>query len=419
MKKIIIIILCCVLLSSCTEISALLLINSGNIKSDTTVDEYIYYQTPPAYHPLSHSIILTVHINQSKKPFNFILDTGALTVISKKIAKELNIKNELTIKANDVDGNTKDQSLVKLQSLKIKDIEVKDIAAGIFDLSMFDNYDLDIDGIVGSNALRFFKVTLDYEKNSIYFSNKKGFSEKQKNAYQLKFEQDITNGFAPKLPCVINNNLTLDAYIDTGFWGYALLPYNYIDKLDIEKNHLITSIGTMSGGMFKNKDSKSALSKLKSIKFNAGTKSISLTKPVVNFNSRRNPMMKNRLYLGKRFLMNYLVTIDYPNNFLTLQPKNQSSSKEIPRELFSFGVKIQPNEKRELKIIGLWKGSSADNVGLKTNDSLVEIDDINIKHLSVSEVFQKLNDTDVKKLNLKIKRGTQILSFNLEKQMLL
>lgn len=273
-----------------------------------------------------------------------MLDTGALTVISKKLAGKLNIKNEVTVKAIDVNGMTQDHNLVKLKSLKINNIEINNIAAGVFDLSMFDQYGLNIDGIIGSNALRFFRITIDYEKNYIHFSNNRNVSFESKNAYQLAFEQDITNGFAPKLPCLINDNLTLDAYIDTGFFGYALLPYDYIKKINISENNLVTSIGNISGGLFKDKNEKVALARLKSIKLNSSIKPMSLSNPIVHFNKRTNPLMANRVYLGKDFLIDFLVIIDYLNNKLILMPKNKLSEEKQQIGIFSFGLKIQPNE---------------------------------------------------------------------------
>lgn len=62
------------------------------------------------------------------------------------------------------------------------------------------------------------------------------------------------------------------------------------------------------------------------------------------------------------------------------------------------------------------QGYAADKAGIKPGDQLVEADGVNLKGKAENEVIDLLKGSPGSKVNLKVKRGDQVLSFTLERQ---
>ncbi|MBT3581641.1 PDZ domain-containing protein [bacterium] len=420
MSKILFLVVICFAIYGCTEFSALLLVNSGDINNKELINEYIYYEPVEPTHPLQHAIILNVKINDSKKNYRFILDTGALTVINKKIIKELNLKTEVTVSAWDANGVMKKTDLIKLVTISINDVVINNIAAGVIDLSKLEQTGLKIDGLIGSNALRFFKVTIDYEKNIVHLTNNKKIINTPLNGYKIKFEKDMLSS-TPEFRCQINEELDADALIDTGFGGNVLIPYNFIKKLNYSETdkNLINAVGIIKQGIFSTQQDKNkfALSRINSLSISPESKPFKNS--LVYFNTRNLPALKNIVLLGKDFLANFLVTIDYINNELILNPKNMPPNQKHKSNIFATGLAIQQNEKKEFMITGLWENSPAYKAGLLVGDQLIKINNSSMDTLSIDYIFKQLNDEKTKQILLTVKRDNKILEYNLKKEFLL
>src|SRR5438309_1887057 len=129
-------------------------------------------------------ILLPVHVN-NRGPFDFILDTGAGTsLLSSELAKQLEIK-VIGSKEGQSAGGKFSVSLAKVDSLAVGETKLDDVDVGIVDLGQIgktggakiDNLAVivadffsvlsqaigaKLDGIVGYNFLRDYKVVIDY-----------------------------------------------------------------------------------------------------------------------------------------------------------------------------------------------------------------------------------------------------------------
>ena len=57
---------------------------------------------------------------------------------------------------------------------------------------------MDIDGILGSNFLRYFKATIDYKNKKLHLSNDMEPTATKDGGYKIKFTANMQMGYAPK-----------------------------------------------------------------------------------------------------------------------------------------------------------------------------------------------------------------------------
>jgi predicted aspartyl protease len=107
-------------------------------------------------------ILLPVQVN-GDGPFEFILDTGAGTsLLSSDLAKKLKIKI-ISTREGQSGGGKISVSLAKVDSLAVGQAKLDDVDVGIVDLTHIGNtIGTKIDGDIGYNFLKHFRITIDY-----------------------------------------------------------------------------------------------------------------------------------------------------------------------------------------------------------------------------------------------------------------
>lgn len=118
-------------------------------------------------------LILLETMVDDKGPFRFLLDTGAgVTIISPESAKKLDIKpdnQDKPDKATGAGGNVEIQ-FGTVKSLKVGETQLDGLNVGIMDLTGISKaIETDVDGIIGYNFLKKFRVTIDYPKQTVTF----------------------------------------------------------------------------------------------------------------------------------------------------------------------------------------------------------------------------------------------------------
>jgi len=114
-------------------------------------------------------ILLPVQVN-GDGPFKFILDTGAGTsLLSSDLAKKLSLKI-ISTKEGQSAGGKISVSLAKVDSLALGQAKLDDLDVGIVDLSHIGKaIGTRIDGDVGYNFLKHFRIAIDYHDCEIRF----------------------------------------------------------------------------------------------------------------------------------------------------------------------------------------------------------------------------------------------------------
>jgi predicted aspartyl protease len=257
-------------------------------------------------------ILLPVHVND-RGPFEFILDTGAGTsLLSSELAKELEVK-VIGSKDGHSAGGKVSVSLAKVESLAVGKTKLQDIDVGIVDLGQIGKtVGAKIDGDLGYNFLKNFRITIDYFDCTIRFEGPKRierFGSGAKTEVPIRLAD-------PAKPLILidtyaNGRGPFQFAIDTGTSTTVIAP-QLVSQLGLDMSP--AGAGTTGGAP---------------VNFNAGTlksfqvggvKIDNMAVVVADFFAMLSAAVGANLdgIVGYNFLRNYRVVIDYPGETLTL-----------------------------------------------------------------------------------------------------
>jgi len=343
-----------------------------------------------------HAIVIKAKINESPNNYNLLLDTGAVTFIDRKVAEELDLK---------IRGN-----MAKIDMLLMGEVSISKIFAFMnFNLEEFKKYGITLHGIIGSNLLERFKITIDYQNQRVILSPDKEDSGETAQGYRCKFTNHRIN-FAPLIDCKVNGDVPIKAMVDTGQPYSVVFPLEYLDRLGARNDqYLVKSKGIM-------------------IKW-PGTRTTDTFLWRIDLFEQGDLQVKDLLccfaelprplsvpLLGKDFLCQFLMTIDYPNDEILFVPyENTEFVKNIP----SFGMNLIRGENNSIVVEGLWRGGPADKAGIKVGDEIIACNSKPLKGDDIFALRQLVNSENEKDIELIVKDKEGQRDVSLHKKMIL
>ena len=258
-------------------------------------------------------ILLPTRVNGAG-PFDFILDTGAGTsLLSAELAQQLNIK-VLGTKEGQSAGGKVSVSLAKVESLALGQAKIDDVEVGIVDLGhIAKTIGTRIDGDVGYNFLKHFRVTIDYESGEIRFDDPKrieNFGGPSKAEIPMRLA-------SPAKPLVLvdvyaNGRGPFQFAIDTGTSTTAIAP-EVAQQLGIDGS----PIGPLTTG---GSQVNVTAGNLKSFQV-GGARIDDLVVVVADFFAMLSQAVGAKLdgIVGYNFLRNFRVVMDYPSEKFRLE----------------------------------------------------------------------------------------------------
>jgi len=258
-------------------------------------------------------ILLPTRVNGAG-PFDFILDTGAGTsLLSAELAQQLNVKI-LGTKEGQSAGGKISVSLAKIDALALGHAKIEDVEVGIVDLGHISKtIGAKIDGDVGYNFLKHFRITIDYHTGEIRFDDPKqienlGRSSKTEVPMRLA---------SPAKPLVLvdvhaNGCGPFQFAIDTGTSTTAIAP-DLAQQLDIQGSPM----GPLTTG---GAQINVTAGRLKSFQV-GGARIDDLVVVVADFFPTLSQAVGAKLdgIVGYNFLRNFRVVIDYPSEKFRLE----------------------------------------------------------------------------------------------------
>ncbi|HET7227111.1 MAG TPA: retroviral-like aspartic protease family protein [Chthoniobacterales bacterium] len=258
-------------------------------------------------------ILLPTRVNGAG-PFDFILDTGAGTsLLSAELAQQLNIKI-LSTKEGQSAGGKISVSLAKVESLALGQAKIEDVEVGIVDLGhIAKTIGTKIDGDVGYNFLKHFRVTIDYQTAEIRFDDPKrieNFGGPSKAEIPMRLA-------SPAKPLVLvdvyaNGRGPFQFAIDTGTSTTAISP-EVAQQLGIDGS----PIGPLTTG---GSQVNVTAGNLKSFQL-GGARIDDLVVMVADFFAMLSQAVGAKLdgIVGYNFLQNFRVVMDYPSEKFRLE----------------------------------------------------------------------------------------------------
>jgi predicted aspartyl protease len=258
-------------------------------------------------------ILLPVEVN-GEGPFEFILDTGAGTsLLSSELGQKLGVKI-LGSKKGQSAGGAVSVSLAKVSSLAVGSAKLGDVDVGLVDLSHIGKtVGAKIDGDLGYNFLKHFRITLDYRRSEIRLDDPKRFELAGRSVAVTEVAMRLAN---PSKPLILvdvyaNSRGPFQFAIDTGTSTTAITP-----ELAKQLGVANSPIGPATTGGAHVDVTAGVLQSFQV----GGARIDDLAVIVADFFAMLSNALGAKLdgIVGYNFLRNYKIALDYPNETLSL-----------------------------------------------------------------------------------------------------
>lgn len=350
-----------------------------------------------------HKITVKVNIDGGQEDFNFVLDTGALTMLNETVAEKLGLENLGEMPTPD---KSKHVYLTNLKSLRLGDMAVENFTVPV--MKMQSDFKIDaVDGFIGSDFLRFFNIKIDYKNKEITLSKDAEAFDSTTEGYEYDIEIPFPMRF-PKLEMVLNDHIKTEGMIDTGSPYLLVMPTSFLKKFaENDKENMIKSKGLFYTWPFTSPECNYIL-RLHSIAFgNLEIKNI----PVIVADL---PGSVSEPLLGKSFLDKFVFSINYPEEKLILQPE---INFEFTNNIFSAGLALKKESDKTI-VKGIWEGLAADKEGIIVGDEVLSINNKNCSEMVMKEINELLNNDDIKTIKFTLKENAKNKDIILQKETL-
>jgi len=361
-------------------------------------------------------IVVKVKVEGSDKEYPFFFDTGATTIISDSLLRDLNKSNYKLFSSN----NRKDTSnafhnkLYILNGLSIGKVHFKDVGAMSFDNERWEMLNcVSPYGIIGCNVLESCCFQIDYINKKITITDQIEQLPNYNEIEWLNYRTDKQE--TPIVAAVLNHDIQIDLFIDTGSSGdislYSPALYNQFSGLDPERVIKMTLFPTI----FIRGESPTPY---KSLSYKASDLIFLGNKSPEDFTiAINNTPEKNFTGIaGNRFLKHYNLTLDYNNKRIGYVFNKQVSAVEED----SFGFKYFTRNGK-LYISAIYENSPIEKMGICVGDEIISINDIIISELPQSafcEIYRKEYNFRAKDdtfMDMIVKRDTATKQLRLQK----
>lgn len=306
---------------------------------------------------------LIVKVLVNNKLEDFIFDTGASTILDENFAKTLKYKKNGHQLHLDAMNNKQILKKIQLKNLAIGSINFKDIIANISNLDKLKkDVCLDVVGILGRNVMNKAVWQIDYKRHVMTLTNSRDSLIQIANNQTFRF-YSYKNG-TPKIRLSIDSIFLGEAELDTGSNGGINLPKAHLPE-SLKSNNFIKLYG-ITNGLFSENLETAETTIIPHLKMGD---SCEIKNALITYNS-----ILPFALIGNRFLRDYIVTIDWQHQNISLA--NFREDSDYLRNNFGFLPKF-----KEGKIIigSIIENSDAFKAGLRLNDSILQLNQLDLR----------------------------------------
>jgi len=299
--------------------------------------------------------------------YNFLLDTGAPTVISPELAAALHSKTVKKSIVSDSQGNDNVQEFVLINEIQIGRLQFNAIGAVVINLKKtFEIKCLNIDGIIGSNQMSNAIWEIDYKNKSITITDDfVGFKEPE-GAAKINFIE-MGNQKTPMVRIQVDSTRSKLLTFDTGANGSIDLPYSHF-KNAIKEYKQVKSYGNSTSGVYGT-GKKDTITTTKVSSIQLGT--LKLNHQLLTLDDISSPL------IGNAFLKNYKTTLNWKTRTIYLLQQDSVINSSVE----TLGLAIRYINNKAVVAL-LFQNSDAEKAGLQLGDEIIEIEGTNLEELT-------------------------------------
>jgi len=331
----------------------------------------------PIIKNLNNFTIINVAIDG--KNLNFIFDTGTMiSLISEKAVGDSKKLKKIAL----TDGNGKKEKVNTLKKdIELNNVKFKEIGFAVIDFEHLNKYScIQIDGILGANAIRLCNWQINYSNKTLKLSDEP-FSMVSTTAFDIELK--FHNQLLPLLDLNYkgDNFLTL---LDTGYNNTLSINKNfYSTSKQLKGLSFVEGNGVFSGTYKNLKEQEVKKVVLDTLRINSNL-----------FTNIKSYITDEKPLIGYGFLKDYITTINIETKKLYLEPLNKNINIDFD---FSFTY----NKKNELIIAFVWNNSQLKKDGIEFGDKIIkfngkDIDKINKKdYCDLKESLESKNKLEI------------------------
>lgn len=351
-----------------------------NVKlKNKQVSEKIYFKLR------SDAVIVPVTING--KTYNFVFDTGAMTIFSDSLAKDLNAIYSVSMPVVDAAGLVDTVNFYCTDNVCIGNLCFDNVGYGIANLDVFEKHQcMRIDGLLGINILRLLNWEIDFSNQIINVSDKPFLAANY--AMVMPFEESI-GGRTPEI------KMKMGIY------------YFYV-TLDLGNNDLIQIPDSIFFKVPKSKDLKYAKGEGKNTEtlFNDTTPQIQYVSEIDSFylgnnlivNEMVNIMPSTMALIGNEFLMKYgKIAINWKQKKILLGKRDENRIIDNDK-IWEFVPDLQDDK---LIVSFIWENTDMYKKGIRVGDQIMSINGISTEKIittqwcEISEDIKNLDNVTI------------------------
>lgn len=345
----------------------------GVMNQGIMVSKNVLYELP--YHDTKKEIFLSVKLKS--KPHNFFLDTGAPLSISKELQECNNFPILHIVPLKDAENNSDTIKIVLIDTLSFGNILFQNVPALVLDFKNSPIGCQNIDGIIGSNVVRFLVLQFDVISKKIIFTDQKDKIMISKSSKSIPITLDNqSNAF---IPINFKGGYLDTAHFDSGMgklydMNFAKAKRN-IDVKRIEPNSIYKGFGLTGQGILGSGRPTEAYLIFADFLFCE----------ITIKNSRISTTSTDSRF--GRELFNYgILTVDYINKELNFEPYE----RRINEVKHNFGVEFLI-EDNAVKVSIVWGNTKAQKRGLSENTKIIKINGYSFDNKNSCEIEDILN----------------------------
>ncbi len=368
------------------------------------INQSDYFETIPFEFVLG-KIVVEAKIEGKKG--RFILDTGAMCILFKYSTKEQNFDVLRTMNLKDANKKSKKAEVVKVESIQIGGLVYSDIPALYIDEFEGALKCFEVDGLLGSNLLRFGAFKVDVQRQEVILADSyQDFGLSRDTGIKMKNNKVQSS---PHIALKLNGVKQKHILVDTGSNGIYAFSNKVSAKMQRKgkfDHPAYTSSGTNSQGAW-GVDGSEKVTKIWQVD------ALELNGTFFTKNLLRSDEASSRI--GMSLLDQGEFVLDYPQErffFLPYEDKENSLS------IGGFGIDLA-SINDTLKVNGIWSGTEAERSELEKGDILIDVTELDFPDNSLCTMFfelkkqaKKYNELEFvflkpdtnKELRLKLKR---------------